>query len=137
MYYNSLKEPGFAVLVTGEWGTGKTHLMKELLPWEGDAKKSYYVSFFGLKSTAEVDVALYAEMYPRLSAAEQRVKGVGEATRGVSGHGFGAGGLIGFASNLILAYMRKEIDTSKPIIFDDLERSSMATNEEKLGGCNP
>jgi hypothetical protein len=32
--------------------------------------------------------------------------------------------------------MRKEIDTSKPIIFDDLERSSMATNEEKLGAIN-
>ena len=63
-----LKKPGFAVLVTGEWGTGKTRLIRQLLPWEGKDKQSYYVSFFGLKSAAEVDAAIDAEMYPRRSA---------------------------------------------------------------------
>jgi KAP family P-loop domain len=128
-YFSSLKEPGFAVLITGEWGTGKTYLMRQLLPWEGDNKKSYYVSFFGLKNAAEVDAAIYAEMYPRNSAIQERLKDVGEATRGLSAYGFNAGGLIGGGANLISAYLRKEIDTSKPIIFDDLERSSMEQNK--------
>jgi hypothetical protein len=135
-YYRGLKKPGFAVLVTGEWGTGKTHLIRQLLPWEGEDKQSNYVSFFGLKSAAEVDAAIYAEMYPRRSALQERVKGVGEATRGVSVHGYSAGGIIDGGANLISAYMRKEIDTSKPIIFDDLERSSMETDKEKLGVIN-
>ena len=124
------------MLVTGEWGTGKTHLMKQLLPWEGDDKQSYYVSFFGLKSTAEVDAAVYAEMYPTQSAIQEKLKGAGEAMRGVSAYGFNAGGLVSGGANLFSAYMRKEIDKSTPIIFDDLERSSMATPEEKLGVIN-
>ncbi len=135
-YYKSLEAPEFAVLVTGEWGTGKTHLMRKLLPWEGGDKQSYHVSFFGLKSTAEVDAAVYAEMYPARSAAQEQIKGAGEAVRGVSAFGFNAGGLITGGANLLAAYMRKEIDRSKPIIFDDLERSSMASAEEKLGVIN-
>ena len=69
------------MLVTGEWGTGKTYLTKLLLPWEGEDKQSYYVSFFGLKSAAEVDAALYAEMYPSRLAAEERIKAAGESAR--------------------------------------------------------
>ena len=75
------------MLVTGEWGTGgkDTYLTKLLLPWEGEDKQSYYVSFFGLKSAAEVDAALYAEMYPSRLAAEARIKAAGEASRGSIG----------------------------------------------------
>ena len=124
------------MLVTGEWGTGKTYLTKLLLPWEGEDKQSYYVSFFGLKSAAEVDAALYAEMYPSRLAAEERIKAAGEASRGSSAFGVSLGGLGSGLANYISACMRKEIDTSKPIIFDDLERSSMETDKEKLGVIN-
>jgi hypothetical protein len=135
-YYRTLERPGFAVLVTGEWGTGKTHLLKQLLPWEGDQKQSHYVSFFGLKNADEVYAAVYAEMYPSLSIFQEKVKGLGEATRGVSAFGVGVGGLLSGGATLLSAYMRKDIDISKPIIFDDLERSSMETAEEKLGVIN-
>ncbi|EJP5811827.1 hypothetical protein NT691_004302, partial [Cronobacter sakazakii] len=30
-YYNSLKNPKYAVLVKGEWGVGKTHLINNIL----------------------------------------------------------------------------------------------------------
>lgn len=135
-YYQKLQEPGYAVLVTGEWGTGKTHMMKELLPWEGENKQSYYVSLFGLKTADEVDAAIYAEMYPLRSSVQDGIKDAGEATRGVSLHGYSLGGVLSGAANAVAAYMRKEIDLSKPIIFDDLERSSIATAEEKLGVIN-
>jgi hypothetical protein len=135
-YYKSLKEPGFAVLVTGEWGTGKTYLMKQLLPWDRDDKQSYYVSLFGLKSTADVDAALFTEAHPTLSLVQKGVKEVGEAGRGLSGFSFGIGGALPGVANLISTLMRKEIDTSRPIIFDDLERSSMGTPQEVLGVIN-
>ncbi|EDW3767835.1 hypothetical protein GVD11_001962, partial [Salmonella enterica subsp. enterica] len=30
-YYTGLKNPRYAVLVKGEWGVGKTHLIKNIL----------------------------------------------------------------------------------------------------------
>jgi Cdc6-like AAA superfamily ATPase len=63
-YYQNLEAPRFAVLVTGEWGTGKTHLLKELLPWEGENAKACYISLFGMKNSEEVFAAVYAGMHP-------------------------------------------------------------------------
>ncbi|MEO1603432.1 MAG: P-loop NTPase fold protein, partial [Pseudomonadota bacterium] len=43
-HYQTLENPGYAVLVTGEWGSGKTHQIKQVIP---DAER-YYVSLFGI-----------------------------------------------------------------------------------------
>ena len=42
-YYCSLEVPQYAVLVTGDWGTGKTYQVRKILPKD----KAYYVSLFG------------------------------------------------------------------------------------------
>lgn len=63
-YYQTLEAPRFAVLITGEWGTGKTYLVRKLLPSEGDEAKAIYVSLFGLKTAEDVVAAIHAEMHP-------------------------------------------------------------------------
>ena len=115
---------------------GKTHLMEQLLPWAGNDKQIILRVFFGLKSTAEVDAAVYAENVPDLFRhSGEKLKGVGEATRGVSAeYRLQRRGPNQRGDNLISAYMRKEIDQSKPIIFDDLERKSMATSTRRCSG---
>jgi hypothetical protein len=75
-------------------------------------------------------------MFPWRSATQDRMKDVGDGLRGTSVAGFGTGGVFSGAANVISAYMRREIDKSKPLIFDDLERSSMSTAEEILGVIN-
>ena len=47
-YYLSLESPGFAVLVKGPWGTGKTFQVKKFIP---EAKR-YYVPHGPLTKTA-------------------------------------------------------------------------------------
>ena len=47
-YYKDLDRPGYAVLVTGEWGVGKTYQVQKVL-----APEEYiYVSLFGLSCNA-------------------------------------------------------------------------------------
>jgi GTPase SAR1 family protein len=61
-YYLGLKHaPGFAVLVSGPWGVGKTYLLKAFLKEEfGEETANYvYVSLYGLSSIEEIDDALF------------------------------------------------------------------------------
>lgn len=131
-YYLKLESPRFAVLVTGEWGTGKTHLLSRLLPWTGENPQAYYVSLFGLKSAEEITGALYAEMYPMRAKAEKGVKEAGDASKGVAGFGGLGSGIAAVAT----AWMRKELDRTKVIVFDDLERSAITSKAALLGIIN-
>ena len=66
-YYKGCNAPGYAVLVTGEWGTGKTYQVKEALAEE----ERYYVSLFGLQSPHDVHSAVFAAMDPKLAKREE------------------------------------------------------------------
>lgn len=131
-YYRGLEAPGFAVLITGDWGTGKTHLVRHLLPW--DQEQSYYISLFGLKAPEDIISAIYAAMYPDTDKLQKLIGGVGEATKGVSVAGFGVGGVGSVLAGLVAAQMKREVDSSKVIIFDDLERSDISP-KALLGIC--
>ncbi len=124
-YYQRLEAPRFAVLVTGEWGTGKTHLIKKLLPSKGESRKAFYVSLFGMNCSEEVMAAVYAEMHPYGEIAKKLFEKFGDATKSVSAYGFGIGGTGSFVANFIAASLKKEVDSSKVIVFDDLERSAI------------
>jgi hypothetical protein len=125
-YYETLERPRFAVLVTGEWGTGKTYLVEKLLPWEGDNQRAVYVSLFGLKSAEELVGAIYAEQHPSEDKLQKGIEKLGEAVKGASVLGVGIGGIGAGLANFVAAKMRKQVDPSKVIIFDDLERSDIA-----------
>jgi hypothetical protein len=112
-YYKSLKSPGFAVLVTGEWGSGKTHQIRSLLP----AKERYYVSLFGLSTKDEIYGALLAQMYPA------DVKAKKEAAFYSENKNFFGLPLGGLFSAVINRSIRTKIDKSRIIVFDDFERS--------------
>jgi len=89
-YYVSRLEPGYAVLVTGGWGSGKTHQETTALP----PSHAYYVSLFGLHSPEEVEGQIFAAMYPGKAAIQK----IAEKVDGVSVDipllgSLGAGGL--------------------------------------------
>lgn len=55
-YYSTLEKPGYAVLVTGPWGVGKTHQVKQVIP----ESQRYYVSLYGLDSVNSIHDAVLA-----------------------------------------------------------------------------
>lgn len=120
-YYESVSKPGYAILVTGEWGVGKTHQVKKCLK----EKNPIYVSIFGMKSQDEVNGAVYAEYAPLIAKAQKATLDTSEATRYV-------GGLPALASlplAFLAAQLKGEVKEDRIIVFDDLERSSMSLDE--------
>jgi len=110
-FYDSREQPHYAVLVTGEWGVGKTFQVKKAIPEE----RRYYVSLFGLQNANEVFAAVFAQMFP----ADAKTKADVDANRAVSLIGIPVGAI---ASQLATVFIRDKVRTDRTLIFDDLER---------------
>lgn len=128
-YYVKQKAPGYAVLITGAWGTGKTFQVMRAIP-ESDR---YYVSLFGLQSTDEVYAEVLATMFPR----SEKIK---KSTRKIDDTSIEVPGIITIPAGKILsgfvgALFRSNVKTDRTIIFDDLERCALSI-KETLGVIN-
>ena len=53
-----------AIMLTGEWGTGKSHyIQNELVPYiQKNNSNCITVSLYGLESTAEISKSIYLEL---------------------------------------------------------------------------
>lgn len=116
-YYKSLSAPGYAVLVTGAWGTGKTYQVKKALKDD----EIYYVSLFGLDSRAAIEAALLTEANPSLKRKKRNLGWGTEKAKEVGG----LYSLIGIVPSAINSLLKIELDPERVIIFDDLERCNM------------
>ena len=119
-YYLSFSTPpGFAVLLNGPWGIGKTYVVKNFLKSLDRQKTRYiYVSLYGLGSLDEIDDAILQSMYPVL-----KKKGVTLGGRALK--------MVGKYFNVELDLESKDfVDRSKSdlYVFDDLERCQMPIN---------
>jgi hypothetical protein len=76
-YLGLAHAPGFAVLVSGPWGAGKTYLLKAFLKNQfGEDTANYvYVSLYGLSSIEEIDDALFEAAFPVMTGAAAKVAG--------------------------------------------------------------
>lgn len=126
-YYKSLDAPGYAVLVTGEWGTGKTHQVKQCIP---EAER-YYVSLFGLQTVEQLHAEVYAVASPRIAKAKAALNKVSEGVAGVGG----PFALANLTPSVFNAVFKQELKTDRTLIFDDLERSNLAL-KDVLGAIN-
>lgn len=127
-YYKQLENPGYGVLVSGDWGSGKTFQVKEILTEE----EIYYISLFGSQTTEEVYSTVYAKMFPYKSKIRNSANKADGSELGLPGITFNVGGLVSGVANAIL---RDEVKKDRIIVFDDLERSSIDT-EDLLGIFN-
>ncbi|MBT9747590.1 P-loop NTPase fold protein [Desulfovibrio desulfuricans] len=120
-YYLSLESPGFAVLVKGPWGTGKTFQVKKFIP---EAKR-YYVSLFGVDSIEQLHTEVYAAAFPMQEKAEKIAHVTCEMAEklGVFSE------LIKYAPSLITSIFRRNLKNDRTLIFDDLERSGLAPKD--------
>ena len=146
-YLDTDPSPGFAVLLQGEWGCGKTWFIKNLIEkysQETDrenGKDFLYVSLYSVRSSNEIEYQLFQQLHPILSS-----KGMGLAGRILKGALRGTlkidlGGDSNSEGNINLGmpdiylpdFMKKSGD--RILVFDDLERCSMEL-EDILGYIN-
>ncbi|ELY7487689.1 hypothetical protein SOJ85_000323 [Cronobacter turicensis] len=127
-FYINLESPGYAVLITGEWGSGKTHQVLKAIPLDLQC----HVSLFGISNPEEVYGSVFAKMYPGKSFAKKFLEMTKDISGEVSNITFGAGALVG---GLISPLIKQTVDKGKVIIFDDLERCSIP-NTDILGVIN-
>ncbi|MFJ2709777.1 hypothetical protein ACIOZM_02680 [Pseudomonas sp. NPDC087346] len=117
-YYKTLSNPGYGILVTGDWGSGKTYQVTEIL----DKDEIHYISLFGAQSTEEIYSAVYAKMHPMKSIT----KGIANSSNGAGAGPVNLGGLLSGIANAII---REQVDNDKILVFDDLERSKIDIND--------
>lgn len=122
-YYVGRSEPGFAVLVTGEWGTGKTYQVTKALP----ESHAYYVSLFGLSTPQDIEAAVFAKMFPGKAGMKKLADIIPPVNVGIPGAvSIPIGGV---ASSLANTFIKSTVDASKPLILDDLERCAIPPKE--------
>ena len=68
--YTPLEAPGYAVLVTGEWGTGKTYQVKECIPED----ERLYVSLYGVQTVEQLHSEVVAAYALSMAIAKQTPK---------------------------------------------------------------
>lgn len=126
-YYRDLETPGFAVLVTGKWGTGKTYQVKQCVPEDA----CYYVSLFGVQTVEQLHSEVFAVAWPGLSRASGAVEKIGSTANSMGG----LWSLGGMASGVVNAALKRELEPDRVLIFDDLERSNLDV-KDLLGAIN-
>jgi hypothetical protein len=128
-HYETLEKPGYAVLVTGEWGVGKTTQVKQVLGSifneqcrdRKDPKEHVYVSLFGIASVDEVDAEVVAQINPGAILLTKIARFGGQ----VAGIVRGGAATAALAAKLSGPILRRELQNNdgRTIVFDDLERS--------------
>jgi len=133
-YYCGLKTgPGYAVLIKGPWGSGKTHLVENFFKAHPGLKK-IYVSLYGVGSIADVESAFFAALHPNLSTpgmkiAASVIKGLLKNAK-IDIDVF-SGGQIDATGAVMEMKLPPFLSDAKNrvLIFDDLERCKMPLKE--------
>jgi len=120
---------GRAIMLSGEWGSGKSHYVKnELKPYlVKKKKKCVIISLYGLSDTTEISKAIFLELHPvikKLSPAKNTAKVIGKTLLNA------AASKIGFdienPSEETLKQLYESINLSDTlIILEDIERTQI------------
>ncbi len=122
-YYNALNEPGYAVLVKGEWGVGKTYQVKRAI----EAGDRIYVSLFGINSVAALHSEVLGRSQPIMKKVAKFSFGAANTAKSIRKEA-GALSAIPDALEVFMRWRLKK-NTNKMIIFDDLERCSIKLSD--------
>lgn len=126
-YYKTLKEPGYAVLVTGEWGVGKTFQVKQIIPPDD----MIYVSLFGVSSVEQLNAEVIAAAFPNMSKFQK----LADNSAGLIGNITKMPKAAKAVPSVMNAFLRRQVNPARMLIFDDLERTSLKI-DDAFGAIN-
>ncbi len=126
-YYAGTSRPGYAVHVTGQWGAGKTHYVKDNL------RSCAYVKLYGLSSVEEIHGEVFAAVAPERGRLKTITAGL-EALRSLKINGLSV--VAGALASAAAAIARKNLPNEKVIVFDDLERCPISDRKVIFGVIN-
>ena len=77
-YYCHLSSaPGFAILLKGQWGAGKTWFAKNYFQrLDPQSKKHIYISVYGASSLSDIDDRFFQSLHPILSSKPAKLAGI-------------------------------------------------------------
>ncbi|MHA3116822.1 hypothetical protein E0H86_13275 [Acinetobacter sp. ANC 4635] len=141
-YFSGSKKLEYAVLLNGEWGSGKTWFVKKYIEKQKkQGKKVSYISLNGLSKTADIDDAIFKSIHPVLASkqaklAGQVLKGALKATLKIDlDEDSKDDGSVGISVPDIKLPDYLKINDKFILVFDDLERCELKI-EETLGYIN-
>lgn len=127
--------PEYAVLLTGEWGSGKTFFIKKFLESKKDDKKILNISLFGLTKLEEINEQIFQQLHPVLShkymsIAGKFIKGAVKLGTSIDLNGDGKGDVSINMNPLDLFSSDDSAGKNEYIfVFDDLERTKIHISE--------
>lgn len=134
VYYCHECEPVGALLLSGEWGCGKTYLIEhELKNALADTSVVLRISLFGMTLPEEIHIAFRREWmteYCKIKGVDKVAKKVGQGKKWISRVDFLPEWLRGIAKTDASVFfpISKEMDGKDVIlVFDDLERCRMSS----------
>jgi len=140
--YIKQENTDFAILIDGNWGSGKTYFVKNefrsriekcncVIEGQEEQYSLVYVSLYGLSSVDELQKRLFLEVNPKMKT---KVAQIGGFLIGKVGGIFSAGIDEEDKKNLLSIF--GGIPKQKILVFDDLERLSNDMLNEVLGFIN-
>jgi|GEM_PF-2629322 len=128
--YAALDCPGYAIMVNGPWGCGKTHFINDVFGPEN--KKKLYVSLYGIESVSEIEDRLLSALTSVDDVSDSDIGNAGKFFGGlagvlglVDGDGSSVGALAATMGSVVKLKILKNISKDKCLIFDDFERAGI------------
>ncbi len=119
-----------AIMLTGEWGSGKTYYVENILtPFLQETRKSrcVVISLYGLETISDISKSIYMELRMKALEKESEVWSAGKLIAKTVVKG--AAGIFGIDVSMSEDELQKlysSVDLSgKLLVFEDLERSGI------------
>lgn len=127
-------EPGYAIMVDGLWGSGKTYFIKKYfasLP----THKMIYVSLYGANSSSNIEDNIFSAMIGASDVSDGEIKKAGDFIGKVFGafgdkaEGSAIGAFASTAGDALKGRALKNIGSDTVLVFDDFERTEMSKHQ--------
>ncbi|GEM_PF-6828696 len=135
-FINLETPPNFATMIDGDWGSGKTWFIRDLIASQPQQNKLnvLFISLYGVSSTEQIDEIIFKQLHPFLSSKGMLIAGTltkalvkGTLKIDLNNSSFSEAELSPELSNINIKDYSSTPEKNL-LIFDDLERCELGWN---------